>query len=75
MILEDQPKRSMIHSIVEMAHQLEMDVVAEGVETEEQLSFLADSRCDVAQGYLFSRPVPEEEALRLLAERGLRSRI
>ena len=67
MILEDQPKRSMIHSIVEMAHQLEMSVVAEGVETQEQLSFLAASRCDVAQGYLFSRPVPEPEALRLLA--------
>ncbi len=43
-----------------------MTVVAEGVETVDQLKYLAKSNCDFAQGYLFSRPVPEKEALQFL---------
>ena len=46
---------------------MNMTVVAEGVETDEQLAYLAKNRCDFVQGYLFSRPVPEEDALRFLA--------
>ena len=65
-ILETGANTTIINTIVDMAHQMNMHVVAEGVETEEQLNFLAGSRCDFAQGYLFSRPVPETEALRLL---------
>ena len=38
-----------------------MDVVAEGVETEEQLEFLKANACDIIQGYLFSKPAPAEE--------------
>jgi EAL domain-containing protein (putative c-di-GMP-specific phosphodiesterase class I) len=41
-----------------MAHSLKLTAVAEGVETEEQLEFLRDQRCDEMQGYLFSPPVP-----------------
>ncbi len=66
-ILETGANTTIINTIVDMAHQMNMHVVAEGVETEEQLNFLAGSRCDFAQGYLFSRPVPETEALRLLS--------
>jgi EAL domain-containing protein (putative c-di-GMP-specific phosphodiesterase class I) len=43
-------------------------VVAEGVETEEQANLLRLLRCDEAQGYLFSRPVPPEEIEQMLAQ-------
>jgi diguanylate cyclase (GGDEF)-like protein/PAS domain S-box-containing protein len=44
--------------IIAMAHSLELAVVAEGVETEEQLSFLESKNCDLIQGYLVSKPIP-----------------
>lgn len=53
-------------TIVSMAHVLGMQVVAEGVETEEQLAILQAVGCNEVQGYLVSRPVPAEEAGRLL---------
>jgi diguanylate cyclase (GGDEF)-like protein len=48
----------LVEAIITMAHGLGMEVVAEGVETEQQLKFLRDRHCDFAQGYLFSRPLP-----------------
>jgi EAL domain-containing protein (putative c-di-GMP-specific phosphodiesterase class I) len=47
-------------AIVTLAHNLRLQVVAEGVETEEQLKFLHLLRCDEVQGYLFSKPLPAE---------------
>jgi len=47
--------------IINMAHNLELSVVAEGVETEEQKSFLESKNCDVIQGYLISKPLPLAE--------------
>lgn len=44
-------------TIISMGHALNLKVIAEGVETEEQLQFLKEENCDVVQGYLFSRPV------------------
>ncbi|MDF2654444.1 MAG: diguanylate cyclase [Bacillota bacterium] len=55
--------RSMIESIIIMAHKLELSVVAEGVEKEEELAFLKHLNCDFIQGYYFSKPVPFEEIL------------
>jgi EAL domain-containing protein (putative c-di-GMP-specific phosphodiesterase class I) len=55
--------RVLVQKTIEMGHALGMRVVAEGVETEEQLAILRDGGCDVAQGYLFSRPLPEHELL------------
>jgi diguanylate cyclase len=51
-----------------MAHSLGFTVVAEGVETEEQATFLRLLRCEQAQGYLFAKPMPREEFAKLLAK-------
>ncbi|MEH6782864.1 MAG: EAL domain-containing protein [Alcanivorax jadensis] len=53
-------------AIIDMAHSLQMNVVAEGVETEAHLSILRDMHCDIIQGFLISRPVPEKELVELL---------
>ena len=55
---------NMVLSIIEMAHRMDMKVVAEGVETAEQLSFLRDCDCDYIQGYYFSKPLLQEEYAR-----------
>jgi diguanylate cyclase (GGDEF)-like protein len=59
-------KREIVRTIVTLAHRLGMDVVAEGVETQDQLGRLQTMGCDYAQGYLFSGPVDAEAARRLL---------
>ncbi len=51
-----------------MGHSLKLTVVAEGVETENQLAFLKVLQCNEVQGYLFSPPVPAERAQEMLAE-------
>jgi diguanylate cyclase (GGDEF)-like protein len=58
-----------VSAAVELGHRLGLYVVAEGVETDEQLARLRDLGCDGAQGYLFSRPMPEEGVFSLLADR------
>ena len=45
-----------------------MDVVAEGIETEEQLTYLQQLNCDFGQGYLFNRPLTAQEAEKLLRD-------
>lgn len=57
--------REIVHAIIAMAHALHLKVVAEGVETAEQLAFLQERDCDQVQGYLFSKPVPLEEIVAL----------
>jgi diguanylate cyclase (GGDEF)-like protein/PAS domain S-box-containing protein len=57
---------ALCEAIIVMAHKLGLKVIAEGVETEAQRRLLADSGCDYAQGYLFSKPVPPEEFEKLL---------
>jgi EAL domain-containing protein (putative c-di-GMP-specific phosphodiesterase class I)/FixJ family two-component response regulator len=50
--------RVMVQKTIEIGHELGMRVIAEGVETLEQLEFLRSAGCDIAQGYYFSRPIP-----------------
>jgi EAL domain-containing protein (putative c-di-GMP-specific phosphodiesterase class I) len=52
--------------VIGMARGLKLRVIAEGVETLEELAFLRAYRCEEAQGYYYSRPVPAEEFARLL---------
>jgi EAL domain-containing protein (putative c-di-GMP-specific phosphodiesterase class I) len=52
---------NLVRTIILMAHLLKMKVIAEGVETEEQVSFLLSQGCKEAQGYLFSKPLPVSE--------------
>ncbi len=61
-------------SIIVMAHNLKLRVIAEGVETEEQLAFLKKRRCDEMQGYLFSKPAPAEAFEEMLRQDGQPSR-
>ncbi|CAI6079875.1 EAL domain-containing protein [Cohnella sp. JJ-181] len=56
----DENDAMIIKTIISMAHHLNMNVIAEGVEKPEQLIFLQQHLCDEAQGYLFSRPLPAE---------------
>jgi EAL domain-containing protein (putative c-di-GMP-specific phosphodiesterase class I) len=54
-------------AIIEMSHSIGLKVIAEGVETEEQLAFLRQRRCDEFQGYLRARPMPSVDVEALLA--------
>jgi EAL domain-containing protein (putative c-di-GMP-specific phosphodiesterase class I) len=55
-----------VRSVISLAHSLRLHVVAEGVETEEQMALLRQLKCDQAQGYLLSHPVPVEEVAGVL---------
>ena len=62
---ENEKERIVLESIFTFAHRLHMKTVAEGVETKEQLAFLRSCDCNKIQGYIFARPMPEEEYLSL----------
>jgi diguanylate cyclase (GGDEF)-like protein/PAS domain S-box-containing protein len=57
----DANSSAIVRAVIDMANNLELQVVAEGVETEEQAEFLRSHGCHQAQGYLYSRPVPAEQ--------------
>jgi diguanylate cyclase (GGDEF)-like protein/PAS domain S-box-containing protein len=68
-IPSDENDCAIASSIISIAKQLELRVIAEGVETAEQLAFLRRSGCNEVQGYLYSRPLPPAAFSRLLLER------
>jgi PAS domain S-box/diguanylate cyclase (GGDEF) domain len=72
-IRQDPNDAAIVAAIIAMAHNLNLPVIAEGVESEDQLHFLKTHRCDGFQGYYRSPPVPVEEAEALLREAGGRT--
>lgn len=60
-ITTDHKTRLLVSSMIEMGHNLGHQIIAEGIETEEQLSLLKGLECDIAQGYLFCKPLPDVE--------------
>ncbi len=67
-IQQDPGDAAIVAAIIAMAHNLQLQVIAEGVETEEQMRFLRSHRCDEMQGYFGSPPVPPDEMYRLLED-------
>lgn len=65
-VLESKNDQTIVSTIIKLAQTLKLDVIAEGVENPEQVSFLKDARCNKAQGFLYSRPIPKDEAEELL---------
>ena len=65
-ITSDPDDAAIAQAVINLGHSLDLKVIAEGVETQEQLDFLRDHGCDEKQGYLISRPVPAEDFARLL---------
>jgi diguanylate cyclase len=54
--------------LIELAHHLNMKVVAEGIETKEQLDLLTELNCDYAQGYYLGRPMPADQIVEALSK-------
>ncbi|WP_139491807.1 EAL domain-containing protein [Brevibacillus dissolubilis] len=64
-LLVDQSNAAIVATIIALAHNLNLQVIAEGVETEAEMSFLTQSGCDEMQGYLIGKPVPADEFERM----------
>ena len=62
--------RSIVEAVISLAHGLDIGVVAEGIETDDQLRILQALSCDLGQGYFFARPLPATEAAKLLGLTG-----
>jgi len=60
-MMDDPQDRAIVNAIIVMAHAMNMEVLAEGVERPDQLEYLLEKGCDRAQGYHFGKPVPAEE--------------
>ena len=67
-LLHKEREKQLTEVIIQLAHRMGIKTVAEGVETREQLRQLTRYECDVVQGYLFSKPVPEEAVRKLLID-------
>ena len=66
---DDKRCTAIVRSLISLAHELELEVIAEGVEREEQLAFLRELQCEYVQGFLFSRPMTAEAFHATLAGR------
>jgi EAL domain-containing protein (putative c-di-GMP-specific phosphodiesterase class I) len=69
-VATDAGAAAIVNTIISLANSLGLSVVAEGVETPEQLSFLKQKRCDQYQGYLFSRALPDDMFVALMSKTG-----
>jgi EAL domain-containing protein (putative c-di-GMP-specific phosphodiesterase class I) len=64
----DSHDRAIVNATIVLAHTLGLQVIAEGVETRQQLQVLKDMGCDAVQGYYYSRPLPVDRLLEYLHE-------
>lgn len=69
--MEDTSDQKIIQTIICLAMNLNLHVIAEGVESPDQEQFLQESDCNFAQGFLYSKPVPKEKAEEFLEGLGL----
>lgn len=60
-----------VHSLITMMRELGVNLVAEGIETQEQFDLLQKFKCQLGQGYIFSKPVPQKDFETLLAKKSL----
>lgn len=67
-ISHSQDDAAIAAAIITLAHTMDMQVIAEGVETADQLKFLYDQNCDAIQGFLFSRPIPNQKVKKFIEE-------
>ena len=65
-IIEDKSDKAIVSAIITLARNFDLDVIAEGVESAEQASFLKKAQCNIVQGYLYSVPVSKVDADSLL---------
>ena len=72
-VTTDNRDAAIVSAVISLAHSLNLEVVAEGVETEEQLAFMRQQRCDRIQGFFFSAPMSTEELEPYLLERRART--
>jgi EAL domain-containing protein (putative c-di-GMP-specific phosphodiesterase class I) len=70
-ITDDAEDAAVVRSLIAMAHNLGLAVIAEGVETDAQAAFLLDENCEEAQGFLYAKPLPADEFAGYLGTRRL----
>lgn len=69
---ERNPRSKVVmETIINLSHRLHMEVIAEGIETEEQLSFLKELQCDIGQGFLVGKPIEAEEFMKVWGNKEL----
>ncbi|OPA75575.1 hypothetical protein BVG16_19730 [Paenibacillus selenitireducens] len=71
----DEVNASIVKTVIQLGHSLDVAVAAEGIETEEELQFLQSQGCDKFQGYLFSRPIPAAQFIATFADFNLKKNL
>jgi EAL domain-containing protein (putative c-di-GMP-specific phosphodiesterase class I) len=70
-LVSDSDDEKIVKAIIGLAQAMNLKVIAEGVETREQFTFLRDHQCDEMQGYWFSKPLPVTKMMKLLKQAGI----
>ncbi|MBN2221864.1 MAG: EAL domain-containing protein, partial [Vallitaleaceae bacterium] len=67
-LVDQEIEAAIVDSIIKLVERLDLEIIAEGVETEEQLEILRKTSCNYIQGYVYSRPISQEKVLQLIQE-------
>ena len=68
LFMTDEKAKSVVNAIITMAHDMNLKVVSEGVETEEEVKIITKAGIDFIQGFYFSKPLPKDEYIKFLKE-------